>query len=132
MINYIDIYDYVEAEVNTEDRPVYCASRLEPVPQSFPACYITAMDTHALSQNYTLAYDDEQAHFDMEVHVFTNEENGALYAANLIMDDVRTAFRKLYFKESFVGETANIDPTIVHLVGRFSRNIGGADQMPED
>jgi hypothetical protein len=132
MINYIDIYDYVERKVNTEDRPVYCASRLEPVPKSFPACYITAMDTHAQSQHYTLAYDDEQEHFDMVVHVFTNEENGALYAANLIMDDVRAAFRKLYFKESFVGETANIDPTIVHLVGRFSRNIGGADQMPDD
>lgn len=132
MINYIDIYDYVEAQVNTENRPVYCATRLEPVPQSFPACYITVMDDHASSYNYTLAFDDEQTEMTFEVHVFTNEENGALYAANLIMADVRTAFRNLFFKESFVGETGNIDPTIVHMVGRFSRHIGGADQMPND
>ncbi len=132
MINYIDIYDYVEQRVNTENRPVYCASRIEPVPQSFPACYITVMDDHSLSWNYTLAYDDEQTEMTFEVHVFTNEQNGALYSANLIMADVRTAFRNLYFKESFVGETGNIDPTIVHMVGRFSRKIGGADQMPND
>ena len=132
MISRIDIYDYIEAAVNTELRPVYCEARLEVVPEYFPACYITETGSASESQNYTLDFTDEQVRRDFEAHVFSNLADGALAQAESIMDDVRAAFRKLYFIENFVGRTDNIDPTVIHLVGRFHRTIGGADQMPTE
>ena len=130
MISRIDIYDYVASAVNTVERPVYTNARLEVTPESFPACYIVETDSSAQQQNYTLDFTDEQVRKDFEVQVFSNLENGGLVEAESIMDDVRAAFRELYFIENFVGKIDNIDPALVRLVGRFHRVIGGADQMP--
>lgn len=132
MISRIDVYDYIETAVNTVSRPVYCEARLEVVPESFPACYITEINNPSDPQYYTLGFTDEQVRRDFEVHVFSNLVDGALIEAESIMDDVRAAFRRLYFIENFVGQSDNIDPTVVHIVGRFHRIIGGADQMPTE
>lgn len=130
MISRVDIYDYVEARVNTENRPVYCSARLETVPESFPACYIVETQGNSQAMDYTLDFTDEQVRRDFEVQVFSAKQNGALEEAESIMDDVRTAFRTIYFIENFVGRIDNIDPTVVRLVGRFHRVIGASDQMP--
>lgn len=130
MISRIDIYNYVASAVDTTERPVYCNARLEVVPESFPACYIVETGGAAEQQNYTLDFKDEQVRRDFEVQVFSNLENGGLVEAETIMDDVRAAFRRLYFIENFVGKTDNIDPALVRIVGRFHRVIGGDDQMP--
>lgn len=130
MISRIDIYDYVATAIDTVERPVYCNARLEVAPESFPACYIVETGSAAQQRNYTLGFTDEQVRRDFEVQVFSNLENGALEQAESIMDDVRAAFRRLYFIENFVGRIDNIDPTVVRMVGRFHRVIGGNDQMP--
>ena len=130
MISRIDIYDYVASAVDTVARPVYCNARLEVVPESFPACYIVETGSSSEGVNYTLDFTDEQVRRDFEVQVFSNLENEALSQAESIMDDVRAAFRRLYFIESFVGKIDNIDPTVVRMVGRFHRVIGGNDLMP--
>lgn len=130
MISRIDIYDYVATAVDTVARPVYCNARLEVAPESFPACYIVETGSASESQNYTLGFTDEQVRRDFEVQVFSNLENGALEQAESIMDDVRAAFRRLYFIENFVGRIDNLDPTVVRMVARFHRVIGGNDQMP--
>ena len=130
MISRIDIYDYMVDAIDTVSRPVYCNARLEVVPEFFPACYIVETGSASQQNYYTLDAKDEQVRRDFEVHVFSNLENGALVEAEGIMEEVRAAFRRLYFIENFVGRTDNIDPTVIHLVGRFHRIIGGADQMP--
>ena len=130
MISRIDIYDYVATAIDTVERPVYCNARLEVVPEEFPACYIVETESSSQQQNYTLEFTDEQVRRDFEVQVFSNLENGALEQAESIMDDVRAAFRRLYFIENYVGAIDNIDPTVVRMVGRFHRVIGGNDQMP--
>ena len=130
MISRIDIYDYVESAVNTVSRPVYCEARLEVAPESFPACYIVETSSYAQEWDYTLDFKDEQVRRDFEVQVYSNLVDGALAEAESIMDDVRAAFRRLYFIENFVGRIDNIDPTVIRLVGRFHRVIGAADKMP--
>ena len=130
MISRIDIYDYVATAVDTVARPVYCNARLEVAPESFPACYIVETGSASEPQNYTFGFTDEQVRRDFEVQVFSNFENGALEQAESIMDDVRAAFRRLYFIENFVGRIDNLDPTVVRMVARFHRVIGGNDQMP--
>ena len=132
MISRVDIYDYVEQRVNTENRPVYCSSRLETVPEFFPACYIVETQSNSQAMDYTLDFTDEQVRKDFEVQVFSAKQNGALAETESIMADVRTAMRELYFIENFVGRIENADPTVMRMVGRFHRVIGGADQMPTE
>ena len=129
MITANEIFNHIESEVNLESRPVYCASRLEPVPEEFPACYIVENDHYPRRESITLAFGDEQVERHFEVHVHSNLINGALAQAYDIMGDVETAFRELYFIETYCGQTNNLDPTVVHLVARFSRIIGGADSI---
>jgi hypothetical protein len=130
MISRIDIYNYVASAVDTTERPVYCNARLEVAPEYFPACYIIETGSASEQQNYTLDFLDEQVRRDFEVQVFSNLENGGIEQATSIMDDVRAAFRRLYFIENFVGRTDNIDPAVIRITGRFHRVIGGDDQMP--
>ena len=131
MITRIDVYDYIANAIDRADRHVACSARLEPVPEEFPACSIVQISEGSISKNYTLAYDDQQVQRIFEVHVFSNKKTGALLEAESILEEVRAAFRRLYFKESFVGRIENTDPTIMRLVGRFRRAIGGDDEMPE-
>lgn len=131
MITRDEIYDFTTQRVDLPTRHVYCASRLEPIPEEFPACYITEINHRPRQANVTLAFDDEQLVRDFEVHVFSNLQNGALSEAYDIMGDAEAAFRELYFLETYCGQTNNIDPTVVHLVARFTRFIGGADTLPE-
>lgn len=129
MITVNQIYDYVEGQVNLVNRPVYCASRLEPIPESFPACFIVENDHFPRRSAIDLDFTDENVERHFEVHVHSNLDNGALAQAHDIMSDVEAAFRELYFIETYAGQTNNIDPTVVHLVARFQRFIGGADTL---
>ena len=129
MITRDEIYNYVESQVNISGRPVYCASRLEPVPEFFPACFITENDHFPRRDAIALDFSDEQVERHFEVHVHSNLVNGALSEAHDIMSDVEAAFREMYFIETYCGQTNNLDPTVVHLVARFTRLIGGADTL---
>jgi hypothetical protein len=131
MISRIDVYNYIAEAIDRPERPVSCSARREPVFETFPACSIVQLNDSSISRNYTLNYDDEQVQRNFEVQVFSNLQTGALLEAEGIMNEVRSAFRRLYFKESFVGRIENTDPTIIRLVGRFHRTIGGADEMPD-
>lgn len=131
MITANQIYSYVEAQVNLNNRPVYCASRLEPIPESFPACFIVENDHFPRRSAIDLGFEDEQVERHFEVHVHSNLVNGALAQAHEILSDAEAAFRELYFIETYAGQTNNIDPTIVHLVARFTRFIGSGDTLNE-
>ena len=132
MISRIDIYDYIARAVDTEERPVYCSARPETVPESFPACYIVQTNDASDPRFYTLDFTDEQRRVDFEVNVYSNLEQGALIEAESIMEDVRAAFRRLYFIENTVMRAENIDPAVIRLVGRFHRIVCGGDDMPEE
>lgn len=129
MVTRNQIYDYIEGEVNTASRPVYCASILEPVPQSFPACFITEINHYPSRGNIELSFEDEQLVRDFEVHTFSNLQNEALIEAQAVMSDVEVAMRSIGFIETYCGQANNIDPTVVHVVARFTRVFGGEDTI---
>lgn len=132
MKDFKSIYTYVEAAVNTVERPVYCASQLEPVPREFPACYITEAQ-HRKDRSYvTLAHDDGHYVRNWEVQIFSNKTNGGLMECHDLMDDVESAFQHLAFIETYCGQQENIDPSVTRLVARFTATIGSADQMPDE
>lgn len=129
MVSRNQIYTYVEEEVNTESRPVYCASVLEPIPKSFPACFIVEINHYPSRSNIELEFKDEQLVRDFEVHTFSSRMNDALTEAMNIMEDVETAMREIGFIETYCGQANNIDPTVVHVAARFTRIFGGEDTI---
>jgi len=130
MITVNQIYTYIEGAVNTEQRPVYCASQNEPKPSEFPACYITEAQHRKDRRYVTLAFDDTHYIRDFQVQVFSNKQSGALLECHSIMKDAETAFHSIGFIETYCGEQRNIDPSVTRLVARFTRTIGGADTLP--
>lgn len=128
MISRNQIYDEVSTEVSAS-RDVYCASRLEPVPESFPACFITEISHYPSRRNVELQHEDEQLVRDYEVHTFSNLQNDALSEAYEVMADAESSMKRLGFIETYCGQTANIDATVVHVVARFTRVFGDADTI---
>ena len=129
MVSRNQNYTYVEDEVNKEYRPVYCASILEPIPKSFPACFIVEINHYPSRSNIELDFNDEQLVRDFEVHTFSSRMNDALTEAMNIMEDVETAMREIGFIETYCGQANNIDPTVVHVAARFTRIFGGEDTI---
>lgn len=129
MVSRNQIYTYVEDEVNKEYRPVYCASILEPIPKSFPACFIVEINHYPSRSNIELDFKDDQLVRDFEVHTFSSRMNDALTEAMDIMEDVETAMREIGFIETYCGQANNLDPNVVHVAARFTRIFGGEDTI---
>lgn len=124
------IYTYIESAVNTANRPVYCTSRYEPVPEDFPACYIHETDHRPSRTAVQLDFQDEQLIRSWEVQAFSNLTNGALAECYDIIADAEIAFKQLFFIETSCSQVQNADPSVVRVVARFTRVIGSADTMP--
>lgn len=132
MITLNQIYDYVESAVNTEQRPVFCSSDLEPISDTFPACQIVSLNHTDIQNALPLSFADHETvskRVEFEAHVFSNKQNRALTEAREIMDDVEIAFRQLWFIETACMQSDNVDPSIIHLVARFTRNICDGDEF---
>lgn len=129
MITRNQIYTYVETQVNLPERPVYCASTYEPIPEEFPACYIEELSHYPSRNNVDLQHEDVQLVRDFEVHTFSNLVNGALTEAMTIMEDAESAMKELGFIETYCGQVNNLDVTVVHVVARFTRVFGDADTI---
>ena len=132
MISANQIYSYVEAELTALRPDLYCASRLEPVPPNFPSVEIVEINHPQIQRTLPLTFGQHETvslRRDFEAHVFSNLKNGALSEARDIMSDVETAFREMYFVETYCEQTTNADPQVIHLVARFTRNIGDGDAL---
>lgn len=125
------IYTYIEGQLNTESRPVYCTGDYEPTPSEFPCAYIHEVDHRPMRNAIQLDFGDRQRIESWEVQVFSNLTDGALEEAREIMTDAESAFRQLYFIETMCSERPNIDPSIKRVIATFTRVIGSGDQMPD-
>ena len=132
MITLNQVYDYIESAVNTVERPVFCSSVLEPIPDTFPACQILSLNHLDYQRTLPLSFAGHESvsrRMDFEAHVFSNKKNLALSEAREIMDDVEIAFRQLWFVETSCMQSDNVDPSIIHMVARFTRNVGDGDEL---
>ena len=132
MITRNDIYDYAERKVNTTDRPVYCSSRYEPIPEVFPACFMYEIGKMDIRDNVNLSFTEYVKNVTWEVQVFANNTDDAITTANGVMDSVEEAFRDMKFLETFCSEMTNGDPSIYRMVARFERVICGSDEIEEE
>lgn len=129
MISPHYIYNYIEGAVNLQDRPVYCASRYEIVPPSFPAAYLSEIDRLDRGA-VNLKRTDKMKFITWEAQVFSNLTVGAVDEAREIMDDIDDAMAHLGFTQTYCMPIENADPTIYRLVGRWTRLLGDGDTLP--
>ena len=125
------IYTAVEGAVNLTSRPVYCTSRREPVPESFPAFHLYELGHQDIRSSVTLKSTDEAKTVQFEAQVFSNLTHGAQDEAFDIMEDAEAALKRLGFMETFCSPIENADPSIFRIVARFERVIGSGDEMPQ-
>jgi len=123
------IYNYIEEAVNLTSRPVYCASRLEIVPSSFPAAYIFEVNRYDRGA-INLKRTDKMKFVTWEAQVFSNLTVGAVDEAYSVMTDIDDAFARLGFTQTYCQPIDNADPTIYRLMGRWTRLIGDGDEFP--
>lgn len=129
MVSINQIYDTIESAVNLVGRPVYCASKREPIPESFPACYIVEDDHSFIRSAIPLNFSDAPLTRNFSVEVYSSLTNGALTEAREIMDDVEEVMMQLGFIETYCGQTNNADPSVTRIVGRFTRVFGANDPL---
>ena len=130
MIDRVDIYDYLESQVNLNSRPVAMSSRFEPTPEEFPFCFANEISRSDVRQNVTLNVDQNVKNIGWEVQVFSNKEVGAVEEAFDIMSDVEVAMQEMKFIETYCHETPWTDRSIYRVVARFERVIADSDSLP--
>ena len=129
MISPHYIFNYIESAVNTASRPVYCASRLEIIPPSFPACYFFEISRYDRG-SVNLTRTDKMKFVTYEAQIFSNKVTGAVDEAYSILNDTDEAFAHLGFTQTYCQPVANIDPTIFRIVARWTRLVGDGDDFP--
>lgn len=127
------IYNTIVTAI-TQDRQLYCSSKLEPVSAAdhFPACQIVEVNHPNVQAALPLNFQTKAnvtVRRDFEAHVFSNLKNGALSQAREIMDDVEVAFRTIGFIETACIQSDNADPSVIHMVGRFTRDLCDGDTL---
>ena len=129
MISNHYIFNFIEGQVNLTTRPVFCASRLETIPSSFPACYVFELSRYDRGA-INLTRTDRMKFVTWEAQIFSNLTVGAEDEAYSIMTDLDDAMAHLGFTQTYCEPIANIDPSIYRLVGRWTRLIGDGDSFP--
>lgn len=125
------IYNYAESIVNTEQTPVYCASRYEPIPEEFPACFMYEIGKNDVERYVTLDFSEKVKFVTWEVQVSSNSTDDAITESTEIMARVEQAFRNMKFLETFCSEMTTGDPSIYRIVARFERTVCDSDTLPE-
>lgn len=125
------VFNYVANAINAEFPRARVSSRRELVAKVLPAVYLYEMNRTRPQQYATLANDDEQWESTFEANIYANSLNGAKASAYDILYVVESAFKRLGYFETFGEPMDNIDPSLVRIVARFTRQIGKGDEIPK-
>jgi hypothetical protein len=132
MITNNQIYTEIADAVTTAFPSAYCSSRIEPIPDHFPAVYIRMIGYTIPQETYSLNFDGHAERPTLEVQIFSNKENGALSEAYAIMEVVKSAMTGMYFLCDFIEPIDNIDPSVFRLASRWHRIIGDGEVLPDE
>ena len=133
MANYTfnAVYTAVTDAAIAVEAGIYCSSKYEPVPDSFPAVYVEEVSRVRTPNNITLAYTDDQNRVIHEVQVWSNKATGARTQAYAVMDAIVAAYNTLYFRLTMMSPMPTTDRSIYRLVARFAKQVTGGDTLPE-
>lgn len=108
-----------------------CTQTYTPTPTKWPTVF--AREIGRLTPNGTATMSNAQdiSERTWEVQIFSNLQTGAKEQAYKLLDAVKTAFRSMYFVETFESPLDNTSNNYYTLVARFRRIIGSGETIPE-
>lgn len=126
------IYTRVRTAVLTEVPTAYCTQTYAPTPTKWPTVFAREIGHFTPSGTPTLSNAQDISERTWEVQIFSNLEKGAKEQAYTLLDAVKTAFRSMYFVETFESPLDSTGNNKYYtLIARFRRIIGSGEVMPE-
>lgn len=125
------IFTRIRASVLAEVSTAYCTQTYSPTPTKFPTVFAREIGHFTPSETATLSNAQDISESTWEVQVFSNLQTGAKEQAYQLMDAVKSAFRSMYFVETFESPLDNTGNSYYTLIARFRRIIGSGEEMPD-
>lgn len=107
-----------------------CTQTYAPKPSKFPTVFAREIGHFTPDETATLTNAQEIFETTWEVQVFSNLKPGAKEQAYELMDAVKSAFRAMYFVETFESPVDTTGTSYYTLIARFRRIIGSGEDMP--
>jgi len=121
MSAYNQIYSEVTEYIKQSYSSVYCTSRNELIPESFPCVNLQVVSNYRPKGNATLSNDDNVNRVTFELQVYA-ELSADCWG---ITRKAEEKFKALSFFEESCLTVDNLDPKIQRVVARFSGLVTG-------
>lgn len=108
-----------------------CTQTYTPTPTKWPTVFAREIGRLTPAGTATMSNAQDISERTWEVQIFSNLQTGAKEQAYTLLDAVKTAFRGMYFIETFESPLDNTSNNYYTLVARFRRIIGSGETIPE-
>lgn len=107
-----------------------CTQTYTPTPTKWPTVFAREIGRLTPIGTATMSNAQDISERTWEVQIFSNLQTGAKEQAYKLLDAVKTAFRSMYFVETFESPLDSTSNNYYTLVARFRRIIGSGETMP--
>ena len=106
-----------------------CTQTYSPTPSKFPTVFAREIGHFTPNGTPTLSNAQDISERTWEVKIFSNLKSGAKEQAYMLLDAVKSAFRSMYFVETFESPLDSTSQSYYTLIARFRRIIGSGEEM---
>lgn len=107
-----------------------CTQTYTPTPTKWPTVFAREIGRLTPIGTATMSNAQDISERTWEVQIFSNLQTGAKEQAYKLLDAVKTAFRSMYFIETFESPLDSTSNNYYTLVARFRRIIGSGETIP--
>jgi len=123
------IYTRMRAAVLAAESTANCTQTYAPTPSKFPTVFAREIGHFTPNGTATLSNAQDISERTWEVQIFSNLKSGAKEQAYALLDAVKSAFRSMYFVETFESPLDSTSQSYYTLIARFRRIIGSGEEM---
>lgn len=123
------IYTRMRAAVLAVESTANCTQTYAPTPSKFPTVFAREIGHFTPNGTATLSNAQDISERTWEVQIFSNLKSGAKEQAYMLLDAVKSAFRSMYFVETFESPLDSTSQSYYTLIARFRRIIGSGEEM---
>ena len=123
------IYTRMRAAVIAAESTASCTQTYAPTPSKFPTVFAREIGHFTPNGTATLSNAQDISERTWEVQIFSNLKSGAKEQAYMLLDAATSAFRSMYFVETFESPLDSTSQSYYTLIARFRRIIGSGEEM---
>lgn len=124
------IFTKVRSAVLAVAATANCTQTYTPTPTKWPTVFAREIGRLTPIGTATMSNAQDISERTWEVQIFSNLQTGAKEQAYKLLDAVKTAFRSMYFIETFESPLDSTSNNYYTLVARFRRIIGSGETIP--